>query len=160
ASQPGVDPKRILILEAGDNGTNAEQRDEFHRNYLDDSKNRSWFGPYSKLASRTKAPFPTVISPADETYYDQDVSAGPNFFKGYYVRAVGGSTWAWRGNTPRLLANDFRMHSTYQVCDDWPLTYGELEADYHQAEVALGVSGDHGEWEELHGTRRHAPFPM
>jgi choline dehydrogenase-like flavoprotein len=53
----------------------------------------------------------------------------------------GGASNCWWGNTPRLLPNDFRLRSTYGVGVDWPITYDELEAFYHEAEEIMAVSG-------------------
>lgn len=161
-NSPGVDPRRILILEAGHNRLDSSQRDEFHRLFLDDRSRRFWAGPYTKVAVRDFAPAPEKPDrPAEETYYDQN-PAGPKseVFKGYYLRMAGGSTWAWRGNTPRFVANDFRMRSLYGVGEDWPISYGDLEDHYLAAEKELGVSGDLREWAEIAGTKRTKPFPM
>src|SRR5262245_36591226 len=118
-----IDPKRIVILEAGRNGLDARQRDEFHRVYVDDRAKRNWFGPYSKLASKEAAPWPEKPDkPGEEKYFDQQ-PRGKEVFKGYYLRAVAGSTWSWRGNTPRNIATDFTLRTTYQQGDDWPITY-------------------------------------
>ena len=157
-------PNRIVILEAGHNGLDSQQRDEFHRAFVDDRNRRSWSGPYSKLASKEFAPWPEKPDkPAEEKYYDQNPT-GPRkeVFRGYYLRMVGGSTWAWRGNTPRLLANDFALKEKYGQGDDWPrpLRYDTLEVEYHRAEEALGVAGDHKEWDGLHGSPRKQAFPM
>ncbi|MFL5884181.1 MAG: GMC oxidoreductase [Thermoleophilaceae bacterium] len=58
-----------------------------------------------------------------------------------YVYGVGGTCNAWTGNTPRLLPEDFELHSRYGVARDWPLAYEELEPYYSKAETALGVAG-------------------
>lgn len=162
SQRAGVDPRRIVILEAGHNGIDSTQRDEFHRVFLDDRAQRFWGGPYSKLGSKAFVPWPERPDrPAEEKYYEQNpVGAKKEVFKGYYVRAAGGSTWAWRGNTPRMIAPDFELKSRHGVGDDWPIGYGALEPWYQQAEQALGVSGDTASWNGLHGSPRSAPFPM
>ena len=73
---------------------------------------------------------------------------------------VGGSTWVWRGNTPRFIPSDFRLRTKYGVGRDWPLDYDELEPWYSEAERELGVSGNHDELNGLFGARRSKPFPM
>lgn len=157
-----VAPGRIVILEAGHNGLDSRQRDEFHRGFLDDRSRRGWSGPYAGLASKGFAPWPEQPDkPALEKYYDQNPVGPKNeVFRGYYIRVAGGSTWAWRGNTPRLVAGDFVLKDKYGVGDNWPIRYEQLEPDYHRAEQALGVSGDHDEWNGLHGSPRSEPFPM
>jgi glucose dehydrogenase len=99
-------------------------------------------------------------APDPETHKDYYVFAGERTFKSTYERLVGGSTWHWLGNVPRLLPSDFRMRSLYGVGEDWPLTYDELEDWYCEAEAELGVSGNHEEWNGLQGAHRSAPFPM
>src|SRR5262249_18623288 len=83
-------------------------------------------------------------------------------FKASYNRMVGGSTWTWRGNTPRFIPNDFRLKSKFGVGRDWPkdLDYKKLERWYCLAERELGVSGNHDELDGLFGAFRSRPFPM
>jgi len=94
-----------------------------------------------------------------ENYYDYTPQS-KDPFKASYNRMVGGSTWSWRGNTPRFIPTDFRLRSAFGVGRDWPLDYNELEPWYGQAEVELGVSGNHEEWDGLHGGYRSQSFPM
>src|SRR5262249_14583200 len=95
-------------------------------------------------------------------YYDY--TTGPNGskdpFKASYTRLVGGSTWAWRGNTPRFIPTDFCLLSEYGVGRDWPFDYAELEPWYCEAERQLGVSGNHDELDGLFGAFRSQVFPM
>jgi choline dehydrogenase-like flavoprotein len=55
--------------------------------------------------------------------------------------AFGGSSNCWWGCTPRFLPEDFRLHSTYGVGRDWPVSYDELEEYYCDAEELMAVSG-------------------
>ena len=57
------------------------------------------------------------------------------------VRAIGGTTLFWLGNSPRMLKADFRMRSTFGVGDDWPIGYDDLERYYGEAEGEIGVAG-------------------
>src|SRR5262245_10490539 len=57
------------------------------------------------------------------------------------ARGVGGSTLHWEGYALRFHANDFRLRSLYDVAEDWPITYENLEPYYGAAEKALGVAG-------------------
>jgi glucose dehydrogenase len=94
---------------------------------------------------------------ARDVYYDQQT---PEKYLSTYERRVGGTTWHWLGHTPRLLPNDFRLHTTYGVGVDWPLSYAGLEPWYCRAETELGVAGDDAEWQNVHGAFRSQPFPM
>lgn len=72
-------------------------------------------------------------------YYIQD---GPADFLANYERRVGGTSWHWEGQVPRLLPSDFNMQSRFGVGVDWPISYDDLEPWYLQAEYELGASGD------------------
>lgn len=165
-----LDNYKILILEAGDNGISNGQRLQFHH-MMDTQGNRSDpFAPYKDLESRKYAPAAESSQRelADQkndpnNYYDYFQDATPQNsdpFKASYNRMVGGSTWAWRGNTPRYIPSDFHLHSEFGVGRDWPLDYNELEPWYSQAEWELGVSGNHDELDGLFGGYRSQPFPM
>jgi len=163
-SQLGVN--RILILEAADNGIFAGQRLQFHHVMDTQGSRGDPYAPYRELRSRKLAPTAEDSQrPLDKqkddpnNYYDySDASKEP--FKASYNRLVGGSTWAWRGNTPRFIPSDFRLRTKYGVGRDWPLDYNELEPWYCEAERELGVSGNHAEWNGLFGAPRSQPFPM
>lgn len=160
----------ILILEAGDNGVTHAQRIIFQNN-MDAQGNRGdMFAPYNNLESRIFAPAPENCQleleeqrgkpgiPAKELYYDYGNTK--HAFKAGYNRMVGGSTWSWRGNCPRYLSNDFKLKSLFGVGRDWPFDYNELEPWYCDAELELGVSGNHKELDGLFGAYRSRPFPM
>ncbi len=72
------------------------------------------------------------------------------------VRAVGGTSLHWQALTPRLHANDFRMHSVYGVAEDWPLDYAQIEPYYVRAEHELGVAGG----DDPFASPRSAPYPL
>ncbi|HJZ73208.1 MAG TPA: GMC family oxidoreductase [Vicinamibacterales bacterium] len=157
---------KILILEAGDNGITHGQRIEFHHR-MDEQGNRGdMYAPYMDLESRLFAP---VAEKAQRELTDQKndpknyyeyTNASRDAFKAGYNRMVGGSTWSWRGNTPRFIPSDFKLKSNFGRGRDWPIDYHELEPWYCQAEEELGVSGNHEEWDGLHGGYRSRPFPM
>jgi glucose dehydrogenase len=158
---------KILILEAGDNEITQGQRVEFHHT-MDVQGNRGdMYAPYKDLDSRFLAPAPenaqlSLKEQRDdqkEKYYDYTATT-TDPFKAGYNRMVGGSTWSWRGNTPRFIPSDFELYSQFGVGRDWPLDYNELEPWYAQAEYELGVSGNHAEWDGLHGGYRSQEFPM
>jgi len=111
--------------------------------------------PYRKLWNAAMRPDDAATDPG-RTYYRQ--SNDP--FKSTYQRAVGGSTWHWLGNVPRLVPSDFKMATLYGVGVDWPLSYMDLEKWYAEAEIELGVAGRHEQWDGLLGAYRSTPFPM
>ena len=59
-----------------------------------------------------------------------------------FTLSFGGGSNCWWACTPRMLPEDFELHSRYGVGQDWPLSYDELEPYYCDAEELLGVSGD------------------
>lgn len=157
---------RILILEAGHNGITDGQRLRFHH-MMDTQGNRGdMYAPYMDLESRKWAPAAEKAQreladqKADPANYYDYASESKEAFKAGYNRMVGGSTWAWRGNTPRYLPSDFRLRTHFGVGRDWPLDYYELEPWYALAEQELGVSGNHDELDGLFGGFRSQPFPM
>lgn len=158
---------KILILEAGDNGISAGQRLQFHHMMDTQGSRGDMYAPYKDLESRKYAPAaensqrdldPQKNDPNNYYDYAPDVKGDP--FKASYNRMVGGSTWSWRGNTPRFIPSDFCLNRTFNVGRDWPLDYNELEPWYCQAEWELGISGNHDEWDGLHGGYRSQAFPM
>jgi glucose dehydrogenase len=54
---------------------------------------------------------------------------------------LGGTSRWWSGVVTRLLPNDFRTRSQFGFGADWPLTYGDLEPYYDQAEALLVTHG-------------------
>jgi choline dehydrogenase-like flavoprotein len=160
--------RKILILEAAKNGIGVIQREQFRRVW-DQSPAKSWNTPYLKGTGIRNYPSPGPATPDKSTYFDQP-NAGTSLttYKAYYQRLAGGSTWAWRGNTPRMMPNDFRVKSVYfpkgvspdgADVADWPLSYNEMKPWYLKAEYELGVSGNEEEWES-HTPRDGAKFPM
>jgi choline dehydrogenase-like flavoprotein len=151
---------RILILEAGDNGITAGQRLQFHHMMDTQGHRGDMYAPYMDLESRKYAPTAEKAQRelADQkndpnNYYDYTAES-KDPFKASYNRMVGGSTWSWRGNTPRFIPSDFRLRSEFNVGRNWPLDYNELEPWYCQAEWELGVSGNQDEWDGLHSGYR------
>ena len=165
---------RVLILEAGDNEITSGQRIEFHHMMDTQGSRGDMYAPYVDLESRLFAPAPENAQKELKDQKDDDAkgdrkayydyTTGPSGskdpFKAGYNRMVGGSTWSWRGNTPRYLPTDFKLKSTYGVGRDWPIDYYELEPWYAEAEVELGVSGNHDEIDGLFGAYRSRNFPM
>ena len=130
---------KVVILEAG-------QRTD--RNTVV-ARFRGGDAPYD---SPDWAPQPTTN---DLDYYY--VQSGAVKFGSDYERRVGGTTWHWLGNCPRLLPSDFEMKSRYGVGMDWPISYDDLEPWYVEAERELGVAGDGSQND---GSPRTAPYPL
>ncbi|MFN0007224.1 MAG: GMC family oxidoreductase [Planctomycetota bacterium] len=149
ASKLAKERVRVLMLDAGERGP---PRVDLVGAYVTAPK-KSMGSPYKGRDGDRFAPSPDE----PEDYY---VQPGPDKFKATYQRRVGGSTWHWRGNVPRLVPNDFRLHSMYGVGVDWPLSYQDLEPWYAEAEMEIGVSGDHDEWQDYLGAHRSRPYPM
>lgn len=152
---------KTLMLDAGSDEFDGKARRSYVKHFAElPQTGRKATGPYStpesaKFAHSADGPDLSVSKPNDGHYLRQ---VGPDPFKSQYLRLVGGSTWAWRGNVPRFIPNDFLLKSKYQVAVDWPLTYNEIEPLYCEAEAALGVSGNTAEWRAL--AARSRPFPM
>lgn len=73
-----------------------------------------------------------------------------------HVRALGGSTLHFTGESHRLHPAAFQMRSRFGVAADWPLSYADLEPYYCRVEELVGVAGplDQGaRW-------RSRPFPQ
>jgi glucose dehydrogenase len=172
---------RVLVLEAGDEAQPRNFQGEFEDKFKD---------PYVKLFSElpqkdrlATRPYKTEggakfahHADGDDLKLNKDVPFGPDKYldqpgpkpwKSQYVRLTGGSTQVWRGNSPRLIPDDFRLRSLYPELAakfpdvaDWPITYDELEPWYTRAEEELGVAADHDEWHGLFGAKRSKQFPM
>jgi glucose dehydrogenase len=144
----------ILLIDAGDNNLDASARARFV-NLFSTAGNKDVLSPYTRLeASRT------VPSPDLATVDKHFVQAGPDRYKSNYVRMVGGSTWAWRGNCPRWVPADFELKTRYGVGENWPISYAEIEPYFCDAEDELGVAGNHDEQNGAQGAFRSRRFPM
>jgi choline dehydrogenase-like flavoprotein len=154
----GPNPPRILLLEEGDNGLDNNQRQQFVDAYMR-AAIKGTTSPYSELASAK--PVPSPESGSDRFLLNRYfVEAGPDLFKSNYLRVLGGSTWTWRGNTPRFIPSDFKLKELYGVGTDWPIKYDDIEPWYCEAEKQLGVAGNDEQWNNLFGAHRSQPFPM
>lgn len=158
--------KKVLVLEAAENGLGVFQREHYRRTW-DPVAAKSWNTPY--LRNNGIQNYPSPVTDDKGVYFDQpNANTSLTTFKAYYQRLVGGSTWAWRGNTPRMMPNDFRLKTAYfsdgifpdsANVADWPVSYDDLKPWYLKAETELGVSGNAEEWETL-TPRDGAPYPM
>lgn len=65
----------------------------------------------------------------------------PNPIKDWQFRIAFGGTSSWHGNVPRMMPNDFKTKSLYDIGDDWPVSYEELEKYYCETEKIMNISG-------------------
>jgi choline dehydrogenase-like flavoprotein len=54
---------------------------------------------------------------------------------------VGGSSLLYGAQWMRLLPADFRVRTLDGICDDWPISYYDLEPFYNRVDQFLGVAG-------------------
>lgn len=163
--------KKVLVLEAAENGLGVIQREQFKRVW-DPAPRKTWNTPYLGMPGIRN--YPSPISDDVTEYFDQSPDPAKKSlttFKATYQRLAGGSTWVWRGNTPRMMPGDFELKSKYfpnvpadQLPDkasivDWPVKYNDMKAWYLKAEQELGVAGNADEWESI-TPRDGAKFPM
>jgi choline dehydrogenase-like flavoprotein len=59
----------------------------------------------------------------------------------WYAPTFGGTSNMWYGNTPRMLPEDFELHSRYGHGMDWPIGYDDLEPFYCDAEDLMTIAG-------------------
>jgi len=166
---------RVLILEAGGVPPDSLGRWAMVHNYTSSSP-KAPDAPFCgddvlPLDPKAKPPDYRFVQPNPivngENYYfydDSDPTKKSDRFKSFYERLVGGSTWHWQGIYIRMLPKDFKMHTNYGVGFDWPISYGDLEKWYVDAEYEMGVSGSDEEnkqfYERHFGAYRSKPYPM
>lgn len=73
-----------------------------------------------------------------------------------YSMGVGGGSNCWWACTPRMLPEDFELHSRYGIGRDWPLDYDALEEYYARAEEVMAVSGP----DDGSPSPRSRPYPQ
>ena len=61
-----------------------------------------------------------------------------------FTIGFGGGSNCWVGGVPRMLPNDFRLKSLYNVGYDWPVSYDDLADYYDEAEDVMSASGPAG----------------
>lgn len=137
----------VLVLEAGAGGdmTIAGYENYLSRFYSSVSKT-----PNSPYAMNRNAPMPRSEDIHKLSYGETDRSAyivqnGPTVLDGSYARVVGGTTMHWQANVPRMLPEDFEVHTRFGQGRDWPIGYNDLMPYYEKAEFEMGVSADVGE---------------
>ena len=101
-------------------------RDEVVANFRNGADKGNVVAPYP---ISTLAPHP-VYRPVNHHHFLQ---AGPEPYEAEYLRVVGGTSWHWAAQAWRVVPNDFRIKSLYDVGVDWPLSYDDLEPFYQHA---------------------------
>jgi len=156
----------VLMIDAGEKRLDKNDRANFVKLFAEaPNKDKTPSQPYvnpdnSKFAHSPDTQDFILAKNNPGLYYVQE---GPDAFKSQYQRLVGGSTWSWRGNSPRYIPSDFKLKTHYpdlKNAVDWPISYDDLEPWYCDAEDALGVAADNKEWENLFGAYRSRKFPM
>lgn len=164
--------RRVLLLDAG---SVPKDRKDYVKSFAEaPQKERIISRPYVKSGDDADKFAPSAdgddlklnkeIPFGPNKYYDQP---GPSAFKSSYLRLIGGSTWAWRGNSPRFIPDDFKLKTKfpklaekYPDVADWSISYDDIEPYFSEAEQEIGVAADHDEWNNLFGAYRSKPFPM
>jgi choline dehydrogenase-like flavoprotein len=108
------DPLRILVLDAGQRFTHAEQ-----------------------LALRKSEARPNSRTNNEKQF----VNLTPDK-AWFFTTAFGGGSNCWYACTPRLMPEDFELNTRYGIGADWPLRYDDLEHYYCDAEALMNVAGD------------------
>ena len=117
---------RVLVLERGSFISSKERRES------------SMQEPYGLRKMTTFEGIP-------EDFYTTNDPLKPWTFDPNY----GGSSNCWTGNTPRFMPNDFRMKTMYDVGQDWPISYDDLEPYYCETEAIMSIAGP-----------EETPYPM
>jgi choline dehydrogenase-like flavoprotein len=136
--------RRVLLLEAGTgSGLNFTHYTQFLETFYQELIKI----PQAPYPNNPNAPQPTELqttltdasAPAADGYF---VQRGPLPYRSSYTRYTGGTTLHWLGTSLRMLPDDFRMQSLYQVAQDWPLQYETFSRYYEEAEREIGVSAN------------------
>lgn len=136
--------KRVLLLEAG---IGEDHSIEGYEGYLERFYATAAKDNQSPYPPNANAPMPRStdsrrIFPGQPDSSGYLVQNGPFATDTTYTRVLGGTTMHWEAKTPRMLPEDFDLHSRYGVGRDWPLSYDDLMPYYAQAEREIGVSAD------------------
>lgn len=144
--------KSVLILEAGlDAGIALEGEAAYkvYQEYLNKYYNQQAKVPNAPYPNLPDAPSPDVLNvnpiqkpPVTSEKDGYFVQLGPLPFASDYARTPGGTTLHWLGTCLRMLPNDFRMKTKYNIAVDWPIDYEDLKPYYEMAEREIGVSAE------------------
>lgn len=93
------------------------------------------WGKFSSHGEQVERKSNSVIKP--ESTYKSNSEKPWNFTIG-----LGGGTNCWFAQSPRFHPSDFRLKTKYNIGNDWPIDYAELEPYYLEAEKIMSISGD------------------
>jgi choline dehydrogenase-like flavoprotein len=131
--------RHVLLLEAGAATTNDPAG---YQQYMDQFLAAPSGVPNAPFPANVNAPSANVLDIGQPSTSSYLVQQGAVPFLSDYTRAFGGTTLHWQGTCPRMVPNDFHMHTVYGRGVDWPIQYADLEPYYRKAEGAIGVSAD------------------
>ena len=161
AKKLGEAGKSVLIIEAGI-PLESKNREVYMQTFFEAMAKV----PSSPYAQNYNAPRPSVLDIKKIDDYTNDPHKSPieNIKKnGYFVekgplpfgstneRVAGGTSWHWLGTCLRLVPNDFKLKTKYNVGVDWPMTYDDLSPYYDEAEYFIGVAGSIEQQDGIHG---------
>ena len=134
----------ILIIESGDATSHTQ---DGYQSYVDYYLGNPVKTPNSPYPDNPNSPSPEATSVVKvsekpslaDGYF---VQMGPQPFSSNYNRNLGGTTLHWMGTCYRMSPQDFKIKSLYQVGQDWPIGYEDLQDCYTNAEYEIGVSAD------------------
>ncbi len=128
----------VLVLEAG---TDEARTFAGYERQLQRFRGALYKTPESPYLFNPNAPHPDLpgVPTPGADYF---VERGQQPYRSTYARTVGGTTLHWMGICLRMLPEDFQLRTRFGHGRDWPLSYGDLEADYARAELEIGVAGD------------------
>lgn len=157
SKQLGAAGKSVLILEAGEDGQ-LSNADSLERFYLAQAKVPE--APYTPAiategANGIQSPSnpdnmstgrPTTLMLDGSNWQSPEVAymdqQGPLAFASTYERIGGGTGRHWLGSSFRLLPNDFKLKTVYDIAVDWPIGYDDLKPWYDRAEYEIGISAN------------------
>ncbi|KWI56555.1 hypothetical protein WM05_07050 [Burkholderia ubonensis] len=136
--------RRVLLLEAG---TGSGLNFTHYTQFLETFYQASIKIPQAPYPNNPNAPQPTelqttITGPGDPAADGYFVQRGPHPYRSSYTRYTGGTTLHWLGTSLRMLPDDFRMRSLYNVAQDWPLQYETFSRYYEEAEREIGVAAN------------------
>ena len=136
--------RHVLLLEAGTgSGLNFTHYTQFLETFYQEQIKI----PQAPYPNNPNAPQPNelqtaIIGENEEPGDGYFVQRGPHPYRSSYTRYTGGTTLHWLGTSLRMLPDDFRMRSLYNVAQDWPLQYETFSRYYEEAEREIGVSAN------------------
>lgn len=149
AYQLGLAGVKVLVLEAGP-AIPANRTEYLERFYTAILKTPD--SPYPPantltpsdpaLQNAPRATIADMINGWKDPKKSYLVQTGDIPFSSTYERVGGGTTWHWVATCLRMLPNDFRTKTLYNVGVDWPISYNDLQSAYCRAEALIGVSAN------------------